>query len=245
MRGPARLLAMLAFAAATQVAAAADRFVPADPAFVVANVRQVDARRRTARRCSTLARGSGRRRAVVALAAAFIERARSAREPTYFGRAEAVLAPLAREPPARVRDCAGCMPRSCSTGTISRRGESLLDALLREAPRDADARLLRASVRLVRGELSRARAAIARSSRRAAAKRPAIGLRLPRRGARRSRQISNGALAVADFRVRADGSADACAAPICSRRAPSCASARDPNGAIARLPRGADTRAAR
>ena len=39
--GPARWMAVLAFAAAAQAAAAGDRFVPNDPAFVVANIKQV------------------------------------------------------------------------------------------------------------------------------------------------------------------------------------------------------------
>src|SRR5690349_7419709 len=92
---PARLWAMLAVAAAIcargAVAAAADRFTPADPGFIVASIRQtqpdaellplIDAWRRE-RSASTTAQ----------LAAALIDRARSRREPTYFGRAEAVLA---------------------------------------------------------------------------------------------------------------------------------------------------------
>src|SRR6478609_1193785 len=96
---PARLWAMLAVAAATPVAAAADRFVPADPGFVVASIRQTqpDAELlplldawRAERSASTTAE----------LAAAFIDRARSRREPTYFGRAEAVLTAQVGKPGA-------------------------------------------------------------------------------------------------------------------------------------------------
>jgi Flp pilus assembly protein TadD len=95
--------------------------------------------------------------ASVALATAFMERARALREPMYFGRAEAVLAPLASKPGA------SAAVRRLYAQTLQYRhdfatAEMLLGTVLRDAPRDADARLLRASVRLVRGEFSEARA---------------------------------------------------------------------------------------
>ena len=156
MRGPARLLALLAVAAATGVAAAADRFVPADPAFVVANVRQSQPDERL--RGLLLAwRANPANAESVALASAYIERARDTREPAFFGRAEAVLAPLASSPEA-----SGPLRRLYAQVLQYRHdfadAESLLDSLLRENPHDPDARLLRASVRLVRGEFSGARA---------------------------------------------------------------------------------------
>jgi thioredoxin-like negative regulator of GroEL len=156
MWGPARLVALLAVAAATQVAAAAERFVPADPAFVVANVRQALPDEKllpllAAWRADTSAESTG-----AALAAAFMERARTLREPMYFGRAEAVLAPLVAKPGA------GTAVRRLYAQALQHRhdfvaAETLLDAVLREAPHDDDARLLRASVRLVRGDFSGAR----------------------------------------------------------------------------------------
>ncbi len=100
MRGPAGIMVALflsAIAAAAQ-AAAADRFVPADPDFVVANVRQAlpdpQLRDLIARwRADTSDDAAG-----VALAEAFLERAHRLREPMYIGRAEAVLAAAARRP---------------------------------------------------------------------------------------------------------------------------------------------------
>jgi Flp pilus assembly protein TadD len=93
----------------------------------------------------------------VALATAYIECARSLREPAFFGRAEAVLAPLALKP-----DANGTLRRLYAEVLQYRHdfagAEDLLDALLRETPHDPGARLLRASVRLVRGEFAGARA---------------------------------------------------------------------------------------
>lgn len=156
MKGPARLMALLAVAAATHVAAASDRFVPSDPGFVVVNVgqSQPDSRLRAlllAWRANPSASNTS-----VELATAFMERARSLREPGYFGRAEAVLAPLAASPGA------SAATRRLYAQVLQYRhdfgeSEALLDVLLREAPHDADARRLRASVRLVRGEFAGAR----------------------------------------------------------------------------------------
>jgi Flp pilus assembly protein TadD len=156
MRGPARLVAVLAVVAATGVAAAADRFVPADPAFVVANVRQAQPDERL-RELLLAWRANPAANEGIALATAYIDHARALREPAFFGRAEAVLAPLARKPGA------GGPVRRLYAEVLQYRhdfvgAEELLDALLRETPHDPDARLLRASVRLVRGEFAGARA---------------------------------------------------------------------------------------
>jgi len=147
---------LLAVAAATGVAAAADRFVPTDSGFVVANVRQAQPDERL--RDLLLAwRANPATAESVALASAYIERARSLREPAFFGRAEAVLAPLASK-----LDANGSLRRLYAEVLQYRHdfagAENLLDALLRETPHDPDARLLRASVRLVRGEFAGARA---------------------------------------------------------------------------------------
>src|SRR5689334_18840179 len=153
---PARLWAMLAVAAATPVAAAADRFIPADPGFVVASIRQTqpDAELMPLLEAWRAERSES---ATAALATAFIERARSRREPTYFGRAEAVLAPGAKRPGATA------VLRRLYAEVLQYRhdfsgAEKLLDAVLSEQAHDADARLLRASVRLVRGDFEGARA---------------------------------------------------------------------------------------
>jgi tetratricopeptide (TPR) repeat protein len=156
MKGPARLWVLLAVAAATQVAAAAERFVPADPAFVVASVRQVMADEGLAPLLAAWRADSFAEAPSVALASAFMERARTLREPMYFGRAEAVLAPLAARP------AASATLRRLYAEILQHRhdfvaAETLLDAVLRDAPHDGEARLLRASVRLVRGDFSGAR----------------------------------------------------------------------------------------
>jgi len=156
MGGPARLVVLLAVAAATPVAAAADRFVPAEPSFVVANIRQ--SQPDVALRELLLAwRANPDAIRSVALANAYLERARNLREPAYFGRAEAVLAPLATQAGANAS------LRRLYAEVLQHRhafaaAEGLLDSLLHDVPHDADARLLRASVRLVRGEFVGARA---------------------------------------------------------------------------------------
>jgi tetratricopeptide (TPR) repeat protein len=138
------------------VAAAADRFVP-DPDFVVANVAQSipdDTLR------GLIAEWRARPAAeapVLALAGAFIARARTSREPRYFGRAEALLAPRAQ------RAGASAALRRLYAETLQYRhafvpAADLFDALLLENPRDADTRLRRASLRLTRGDFPGARA---------------------------------------------------------------------------------------
>ena len=141
-------------------AAAAGRFVPNDAAFVVANVKQAtpDA---GLRELIARWRADPRDPASVALASAFIGRARSLREPMYMGRAEAVLAAAAP------RAEASAATRRLYAETLQYRhdfatAEQILDQMLSVDPRDGAARLQRASVRLVRGEFSGARADCAR-----------------------------------------------------------------------------------
>ena len=155
--GPARWVAVLAFAAAAQAAAAADRFVPDDPAFVVANIRQLMPDEKLRALAGAWRAEPAAEAPAVALAAELIERARALREPSYVGRAEAVLAPIVKG------GAAGLATRRLYAGTLQYRhefaaAEELLDAVLRAAPRDAAARAQRASVRLVRGEFPGARA---------------------------------------------------------------------------------------
>jgi len=161
MRGPARLLALLAVAAATHaqgaVAAVSDRFVPADPDFVVANVRQAVPDKELRGLLADFRSAPESDTSIVALATAFVARARAMREPGYFGRAEALLAPRIKKPGssaalrrlyAQVLQYRHAFPAA----------EALLDEIIREAPRDNDARVLRASIRLVRGNFPGARA---------------------------------------------------------------------------------------
>jgi Flp pilus assembly protein TadD len=150
-------LALLAVAAATSVAAASDRFVPADPNFVVASVRQAQPDKELLPLLEAWRADRSAASPSAALAAAYIERARLLREPAYFGRAEAVLAPLASAPGAAAN------LRRLYAQVLQYRhdfaaAETLLDAVLRDESHDDDARLLRASVRLVRGDFDGARA---------------------------------------------------------------------------------------
>ena len=158
---PARMLVVLALVAVagqaeTAAAAAASRFVPQDPQFVVARIKQAvpDPALRELIARWRAAPGDGES---VALATAFLERAHALREPMYVGRAEAVLAP------AVARTSASADARRLYARTLEFRhdfaaAESLLDDLLRGSPRDAAARLQRASVHLVRGDFQAARA---------------------------------------------------------------------------------------
>jgi thioredoxin-like negative regulator of GroEL len=157
MGGPARLVMALAFAAAAQAAAAADRFVPADPDFVVANIRQVMPDEELRGLLGQWRGSAGAEAPAVALAAALLQRARLNREPSYVGRAEAVLAPVVGKGEA------GASARRLYARTLQYRhefgaAEVLLDELLRAAPRDSEARVQRASVHLVRGDFPAARA---------------------------------------------------------------------------------------
>jgi thioredoxin-like negative regulator of GroEL len=156
MGGPARVMFVLALAAAALPAAAAtDRFVPADPDFVVANVRQ-SAPDAELRELIARWRESPVDTASIALAQTFLERAHSRREPMYVGRAESVLAAAAKRPDASIET------RRLYAETLQYRhefsaAEAILDGILGQAPADAAARTQRASVRLVRGDFAGAR----------------------------------------------------------------------------------------
>src|SRR5687768_14998187 len=107
---PARLSwMMLAVAAATHaqgaVAAAADRFVPNDPGFVVADLRAAQPDESLRKLLAEWRASPEAPAATLALASAYLERARASREPRYFGRAESLLAAAARRPdaPAPIR----------------------------------------------------------------------------------------------------------------------------------------------
>jgi hypothetical protein len=156
MGGPARLLTLLAFAAAAQAAAASDRFVPSDPGFIVANVSRAAPDAALRARIVAWQADSTDESAGVALAEAYFERARATREPMFMGRAEAVLAP------AVTAGRASAAQRRLYAEALQYRhdfsaAESLLDGILATAPRDTAARTQRASVRLVRGNFAGAR----------------------------------------------------------------------------------------
>jgi hypothetical protein len=155
MGGPARLAVLLAFAAAAQVAAATDRFVPANPQFVVGDVRRSVPDDELRQRVEAWRRAPGGE-AATALASAYFERARTLREPAFVGRAEAVLAPLVAKhiaSDAQRRLYAEALQYRHAFGVAG----TLLDEVLAANPRDAEARTQRAALRLVRGDFGGAR----------------------------------------------------------------------------------------
>src|SRR5688572_11067463 len=160
MRGPARLMVVLMVAAAAH-AAAADRFVPTDPNFIVANVRQVTPDAGLRDLIARWRADPANEAAAVDLAEGFLERARRLREPMFVGRAEAVLAV------AVTRPAASATAQRLYAETLQYRhdfsaAEAMLGTALRTAPFDAAARAQRASLRLVRGDFAGARADCAR-----------------------------------------------------------------------------------
>jgi tetratricopeptide (TPR) repeat protein len=156
MSGPGRLMTLLVFAAATQVAAAGARFVPDDARFVVANVSRAAPDAPLRARIVAWQTDPEDEAANVALAGAYFERARATREPMFMGRAEAVLAP------AVTAGRASATQRRLYAEALQFRhdfaaAELLLDGVLAVTPRDTAARTQRASVRLVRGDFAGAR----------------------------------------------------------------------------------------
>jgi hypothetical protein len=142
MKGKARPWAWPMLAVAVDIfmmsaAAASDRFVPRDPHFVVANVAQSAPDEELRRRVAAW-QAEPRGTAATALAAAFLERARTQREPMFVGRAEAILERAVHEPGATHEQ------RRLYAEALQYRhhfsaAEQLLDGVLAENPRDAAA----------------------------------------------------------------------------------------------------------
>jgi Flp pilus assembly protein TadD len=230
MGGPARLWVVLAVAAATQVAAASDRFQPADAHFVVANVRAALPDEELRGLLAEFRRRPGVEASAVALGRAFIDRARHLREPRYFGRAEAVLAPHA------TKVSAGAAARRFYAEVLQFRhefqaAETLLDSVLREAPQDANARSMRASIRLVRGDFPGARADCARVAATGGEYSP-IGFACLAESLAGGGQFDR-ALALIDTQTDASAGADRARAYLLATRAELRERDRDPGGAIA------------
>ena len=158
---PARLMwTVLAVAAAMQparaLAAAADRFVPATPGYVVADLRASQPDEPLRRLHAHWRAHPADESAALALASALVERARLARAPGLFGRAESVLQEHASRPGA------SAPVRRLYAQTLQFRHDfhgaaAVLDSLLRDDPRDADSRLRRAALRLTTGDFDGAR----------------------------------------------------------------------------------------
>src|SRR5688572_26567341 len=92
----------------------------------------------------------------VELAQLYLQRARANREERYFARAEALVQPWAQKPEARSSTL------RMQAGILQNRHEfaaavGLLDRAITREPRDAGARLMRASVKLVQGRAGEAR----------------------------------------------------------------------------------------
>ena len=234
MRGPARLLALLAVAAATQVAAAADRFVPADPGFVVANVRQAQpdeqlrdaARSPGARTRPPTDQRRARHRLHRTRAHACASRRTSAAPKPCSRRSRRSPTPAAR--------CAGCTREVLQYRHDFAAAEDLLDALLRETPHDrrrAPAACLGAPG--ARRICRRARGLRA-TCRGAAESGATLGFACLAEALAGERQ-SRARAGAARYRARASTPTPMHRrAPICSPRAPSCANAvGDLDGAIA------------
>ena len=161
MMNRARQLSWLALlvsaAAVASAAAAADRFVPRDPRFLVADVRKAVPDPELAKLIADWRANPAADELSVALGEALLERAHRLRRPIYVGRAEAVLAG------ASARMGASYTTWRLYAQTLQYRhdfssAESLLDKVLLAVPHDAAARVQRASLRLVRGNFSGARA---------------------------------------------------------------------------------------
>src|SRR3954469_24404160 len=130
---PARLLAMLALlaiVAAEQSAAATDRYKPADAGFVVAQVSNTMPDAELRGLVATWHDDRAAELPALALAEAFLARARTLREPMYMGRAEAVLAPLATRADASA-DARRLYAETLQYRHDFPRAEALLDDVLR------------------------------------------------------------------------------------------------------------------
>ena len=150
------LMAYVASAMGLGWAGAAERFRPAAPDYVVMRVPAratndpiVVLEQRYAQAPDQIT--------AAALAALYVERARTQREPRYFGRAEMLLQPWvakAHASGAILRVQADILQNRHDFAGALR----LLDGAVASDPRDAGARLMRASVKVVQGRAAEARA---------------------------------------------------------------------------------------
>ncbi|HEU4627443.1 MAG TPA: tetratricopeptide repeat protein [Steroidobacteraceae bacterium] len=155
MKIPA-LIACVASAMSVGWAGAAERFRPAAPDYVVMHVPARAAHDPIASLEQRYAQAPDAGTAA-ALAALYVERARSQREARYFGRAEMLLQPWLAKPDvsaATLRVQADILQNRHDFAGALR----LLDDAIARDPRDAGARLMRASVKVVQGHAVDARA---------------------------------------------------------------------------------------
>lgn len=150
------LLGALVLAAHFEEGAAAERFRPADPDFVVLRVPPRAAQEPLERLDGAGARAQRDPALAAALAQAYLQRAREHREPRYFGRAEALIAPwiaTGDAPAALLRVQADILQNRHDFAAALR----LLDRAVAAEPHDPNGRLMRATVLMVQGEFARAR----------------------------------------------------------------------------------------
>jgi tetratricopeptide (TPR) repeat protein len=152
----AALMTIVAIALGAAGAGAAERFRPAAPDFVVLQVPARGSQDPIFTLEQQMLRAPGDQGAAASLAALYVDRARTQREPRYFGRAEQLLQPWT----ARA---------DVSAATLRVQGDilqnrhdfpgalDLLDKAIRRDPRDASARLMRASILMVQGRALDAR----------------------------------------------------------------------------------------
>ena len=225
MGGPARLVALLAVAAAT-AGRGGRRTIRARGSGLRGGQRPPGAaRRETAAAARRLARGPLRGdRASVALAAAYHRtRAHAARADVFRARRSGARAARGSKPGA------SATLRRLYAQVLQHRhefaaAEALLDAVLRDAPHDDDARLLRASVRLVRGDFPGARADCAQLAA-AGGEGAALGFACLAEALAGGGDLERARALLDDLASRSQERIEAPRAPICWRRAPNCASA--------------------
>lgn len=150
------LIAITALAMGAVQSGAAERFRPAAPDYVVLRVPARAQNDPTVMLEQRYRVAPGDQQVASQLAASYVERARLQREPRYFGRAETLLQPwIARKDAssATLRVQADILQNRHDFESASK----LLDLAIEREPRDAEARLMRASVQMVQGRSSEAR----------------------------------------------------------------------------------------
>jgi tetratricopeptide (TPR) repeat protein len=153
----ATLIAGVALFAGVAEAGEVGRFRPASPDYVVLKVPASASSDPIAVFEQRHARESQNEAIAAELAELYLARARADREPRYFARAEALLKPWA------LRDDASASTLRVQADILQNRHDfagavTLLDRAIAQAPRDAGARLMRASVKMVGGRAADARA---------------------------------------------------------------------------------------
>lgn len=153
---PAALIATVAVALSAAGAGAAERFRLTAPDFVVLRVPARTMEDPIFVLEQRVLRAPEDQTAAASLAAHYVERARTQREPRYFGRAEVLLQPWLARPEASaatLRVQADILQnRHDFAGALD-----LLAKAIEREPRDATARLMRASVLIVQGRAAEAR----------------------------------------------------------------------------------------